>query len=89
MTHGGEDAFDGVGRAQVDPMLGGEVEEGQQGLAVFGQAFDRLVVLAVFQREAVDGFLGRRGRAPYISRSPCFMPGCADLAALFNTFALL
>jgi hypothetical protein len=37
-----EYAFDGVRRPQVIPMLGREVEEGQQCFAILGQAFDRL-----------------------------------------------
>jgi hypothetical protein len=34
MTHGVERAFDEVGRAQMFPVLGGEVVEGEQGFAV-------------------------------------------------------
>jgi hypothetical protein len=44
MPHGREHAFDGVGRAQVILMLGREVIEGQQRVAVLGEAFDRSAV---------------------------------------------
>ena len=36
-----EDAFDRVGRAQMHPVLGGEVVEGQQVVLILGQAGDR------------------------------------------------
>src|SRR5215831_17568912 len=43
------------------PVLGGEVEEGEQRFPIFGQAGDCLVVLgAVFVGEHVDRRLGRR-----------------------------
>src|SRR5690349_24770943 len=45
MPHGGEGAFNGVAGPQVLPMLGREVVERQQGLAVLRQAVHRLVVL--------------------------------------------
>lgn len=45
-------SFDGGGRAQVIPMLGREVVEGQQRVAVLGEAFDHPAVLgAVFLGE--------------------------------------
>src|ERR1700751_640829 len=43
------------------PVLGGEVEEGEQRFAVLGKTGDRLVVLGVvFVSEHVDRSLGRR-----------------------------
>jgi len=55
-----EYAFDGVRRPQVIPMLGREVEEGQQCFAVPGQAVDRLVMFRlVFLGEYIDGYLGQ------------------------------
>ena len=39
---GGECAFDGVGGAQVNPVLGREVVEGQEHGAILGQALGRL-----------------------------------------------
>jgi hypothetical protein len=42
MPHGGEGAFDGVGRAQVDPVLGREIVEGQQLIDVVGDLGDGL-----------------------------------------------
>ena len=39
-----ERAFDEVGRAQMLPVLGGEVVEGEQRVAILDQALDRLVV---------------------------------------------
>ena len=45
----------------VLPVLGGEIVEGEQHVAVLGQAFDRLVVLrAVDFRECIEGGLGVR-----------------------------
>ena len=55
MAHGGEDTLDRIRRAQVVPVLGGKIEEGEQGLAILRQAGDRLVVFgAVFVGEDVD-----------------------------------
>src|ERR1700722_17523649 len=43
------------------PVLGGEVEEGEQRFPVLGQTGDRLVVLGViFVSEHIDRYLGRR-----------------------------
>ena len=60
-----EDDFDRVGRAQMHPVLGGEVVEGQQGDLIFGQAGERRrVFLLVFggkppqRRRSVDLALG-------------------------------
>src|ERR1700675_433603 len=47
MAHGRECAFDWVRCAQMLPMLCREVVEGEQSIAVFGQAFDRLLVFNV------------------------------------------
>ena len=59
MADGGERALDRVGRAQVLPVLGGEVVEGEQHVAILGQALDRLVVLrAVDFRESIERGLG-------------------------------
>jgi hypothetical protein len=44
VTHGRERAFDDVGCAQMLPMLGGEVVENEQRVAILGQTLDRLVV---------------------------------------------
>ena len=44
VADGRERAFDDVGRAQMLPVLGGEVVEGEQRVAILGQALDRLVV---------------------------------------------
>ena len=50
-----EYAFDGVRRPQVIPMLGREVEEGQQCFAILGQAVDSLVMFRlVFLSEDID-----------------------------------
>src|SRR5450830_687127 len=55
-----EHAFNGIGRPQVIPVLGGEVVEGQHCSAILRQAFDRLVVLrSVFLGEDIDRHLGR------------------------------
>jgi hypothetical protein len=44
VAHIGERAFDDVGRAQMLPVLGREVVEGEQRTAILDQALDRLVV---------------------------------------------
>ena len=44
MAHGGERALDRFRRAQVLPRLGGKVVEGEQGLAILGQALGSLLV---------------------------------------------
>ena len=54
-----EDAFDGIGRTQVIPVLGGEVVERKQCFAILRQAFDRLAVLgAVFLGKDIDRRFG-------------------------------
>ncbi len=45
MTHGRDHALDRVRSAQMVPMLGRKVEEGEQRILILGQAGDRLVVL--------------------------------------------
>jgi hypothetical protein len=45
VADGGERAFDDVGRSQVLPVLGREVVEGEQRIAILDQALDRLFVL--------------------------------------------
>ena len=64
MPNGGEDAFDGVAGAQMIPVLGGEVVEGENRLAVFGQAGHCFLVFgAVFLGERVHrGLRGGAGR---------------------------
>src|SRR5271169_6426221 len=56
------------------PVLGGEVEEGEQRFPILGQAGDRLLVLgAVFVGEHVDGGLGgRAGRCAVNLTKVCF-----------------
>ena len=44
MTHGRKRAFDWVRCAQMLPVLCREVVEGEQSIAIFDQAFDRLLV---------------------------------------------
>ena len=44
VTHGRERALDDVRRAQMLPVFGGEVVEGEQRLAILDQALGRLVV---------------------------------------------
>src|SRR4051794_10461314 len=61
VPHGREDAFDGVRGSQVIPVLGREVVEGQQGLAILPQALDCPGVLRpIFLSEDVDRGLRRR-----------------------------
>src|ERR1700730_12624828 len=51
VAHGGEGAFDGVGRPQVFPVLGREVVKSEQRVSILAQAVGRLLV---FQRVALD-----------------------------------
>ena len=44
VADGRKRAFDDVGRSQMLPVLGGEVVEGQQRVAILDQALGRLVV---------------------------------------------
>jgi hypothetical protein len=61
VPHGGEHALNGVGRAQVIPMLSRKVVEGQQCVAIIDQAFDRPTVFgAVFLGKDVDRRFGGR-----------------------------
>jgi len=45
--HGGERRLDDIGGAQVLPVLGGKIEEGNQALRVGGKRLDRLGVLGL------------------------------------------
>ena len=59
MTDGGEGAFDRVAGADMLPVFRREVGEGEQRLAIFGQAVGGLVVFRlVLGKEAIEGFLG-------------------------------
>src|SRR6202035_375554 len=59
VAHRRERAFDDVGRAQMLPVLGGEVVEGEQRVTIFDQALDRLVV---FDAPGFDEGIERRKR---------------------------
>jgi hypothetical protein len=62
VPHGGEGAFDGVGRPQVFPVLGREVVESEQRVSILARAVGRLLV---FQRVALDeGAASFAGLAP-------------------------
>ncbi len=61
VPHRCEHTFDGVRGSQVIPVLGREVVEGQQGVAILGEAFDCPGVLRpVFLSEDVDRSLRSR-----------------------------
>jgi len=61
VTDGGKDAFYRVGRANVVPVLGGKVEEGEQPVPIFDEALDSLIVFrAVFLGKDVDRARSRR-----------------------------
>ena len=67
VAHGCEDAFDGVGGADVLPMLGWEVVECKQHVAIFDQLLDRpLVFHAVGCHAPVSSGI----RAKYSERPP-------------------
>ena len=56
MAHGGEGRFDRVGGAQMRPMLGREVVEGEQRVMVLGQLLGGLGILrAVVLHEVIEG----------------------------------
>jgi hypothetical protein len=75
MANSREHTFDRVLGAQVIPMFGGEVVEGQQGVPVLGQTGDRLVVLgAVFFGEGVKRSRRAPSRAKSVSRSSIGAP---------------
>src|ERR1035437_2047196 len=60
MANRREYAFDGIRRSQVIPMLGREVEEGQQCFTILRQAVNRLVMFRlVFLGEDIDRYLGQ------------------------------
>ena len=93
MTDRREHALDGIARAQMVPMLGREVVEGQQRLAILGQAGDGLVVLVAriwrgsvsIASSAVGAGLGRPNLAKVCLR--CWAAPIS--ASLFNTLAVL
>lgn len=69
VAHRGEHALDRIGRPQMVPMLGREIVEGQQRVAVFDQAGNRLVAFrALFLDERGNRRLCRRA----IRRGPDF-----------------
>src|SRR4051812_45638527 len=86
MPHGREHALDRVRRTEVVPVLGREVVEGEQRLAVLGQAGDGAIVLRrVLGLEGRERRLGGRpvGRQPDLAQGrPCarrprsHRPGC-------------
>ena len=63
-TDGGEGGLDGVDGAEVDPLLGREVVEGEQAVAVLDQAVHRLGVLGLENGdeviEGIGGLVPRR-----------------------------
>ena len=74
-------------------MLGGEVIEGEQRIAILGQAFDRLVVFrSVAFREGVeggDGLLLRFGHPDLLQRALGLDLPCRLFGSLLRTFAVL
>ena len=69
MPHRREHALDRIDRAQVNPMFGGEVDEGQQRLAILDQTFDGLVV---FGRVLLSECRHRRLRLRAVRRQQDF-----------------
>src|ERR1700704_6129473 len=70
MAHGRERAFDDVSRAQMLPVLGREVVEGEQRVAILDQALDRLVV---FDAPGLDEGVERHERIPFSVDHPDFL----------------
>ena len=76
LSHGGDCAFDGVGGAQMLPMLGGKVVERQHRRAILDQAGGRLVVFdGVGLDEGVEGAV-------------CVVPGLGHPDFLESTLCL-
>lgn len=70
MTHGCEGALDGIAGADVLPMLGREIVERQQRLAILGQAISGFIVFGlVLGKKAIEGFLGLVAAFGH----PCFL----------------
>ena len=93
---GGKHALDRVGRAQVIPVLGRKVVEGQQGVAVLEQAGDRLLVFGpVLLGEALDrcrgggmgggGPFGGMGGGPFGMFILSFSQSCQGRMLISNT----
>jgi hypothetical protein len=82
--HRGERAFDDVRRAQMLPVLGREVVEGEQRVAILDQALDRLVV---FDASGLDE--GVEGRPVCFSNSVAmaFAAICVDPTVRTRTSA--
>ena len=89
--HRCEHTFDGVPRFQVIPVLGREVVEGQQGVAILGEAFDCPGVLRpVFLSEDVDRSLRSRPGLRAVDLAQVDLHGRLDGArTLFSTLAVL
>ena len=63
MAHGGESAFDGVGRPQVGPVFGREVVEGEQRFLILAQALAGFgILLFVEFHEVRPGLVGGLAR---------------------------
>ena len=91
VAHGGERALDRVGRPQVFPMLGREVVECQQRVAILAQAVGSLLVL---ERVALDEGVERGSAAALVSAiqiscSARLAFGCWLFGNLASTFAVL
>ncbi len=91
MAHGGEGAFNGIGRPQVLPVLGWEFVECQQRVSILSETVGRLLV---FQRVAVDeGVEASSGAtlvsAIQISCNARLAFGCWLFGSLASTFAVL
>ena len=73
------------------PVLGREVEEGQQGLAVFGQAGTALGYFAPYfsSKTVIAVSAAARVGAPWISRKSSFIAAWTDLGTLLSTLAVL
>ena len=82
-AHGRKGAFDGIGGANVLPVLGREVVEGEQHVAVLGQAGHRFVVLgAIGLEEEVEGLLGHRLAVYFNPLSDSVYWKCAPIAGI-------
>ena len=89
---GGEHALDRIGRAQMVPVLGGEVVEDQQRVTILGEAGDRFLVLGPIRRQRSRQPLPPL-HGPALSRPragrPWPLAGWLDLGILSSMLAVL
>src|SRR6266481_1987608 len=90
MPNGRERALDRVCRAQMFPVLGRKVVEGEQWSTILAQALDSLLVLdAIGFDEPIECSLGVRPGLRHPDVLQCTAFACRLFGSLFKTFAVL